>query len=89
MATLFIHNCILKTQKEPNIQNHILILRTGFQPLCIPQLRKYLKMFENKDAHNIIKSAIEMIDPNFDHPFAWHNFGEEHLQRAKQLWNFT
>ncbi len=50
---------------------------------------KILGQFENKDANNIIKSAIEMIDPNFDHPFAWHNFGEEHLKRAKQLWNFT
>jgi hypothetical protein len=28
-----------------------------------------------------------MIDPNFDHPFAWSNLSPEQLQHAKQLWN--
>ena len=48
-----------------------------------------IKKFWPKDAPEIIRSASEIIDPNFDHPWCWHNIGEQNLKAAKHLWNFT
>ena len=44
-------------------------------------------MFENQTMQKIIKSCAAIIDPNFDHPWAWFSFGDEFLKQAKQLWN--
>ena len=50
---------------------------------------KILSMFENQTRENLIKSCAAIIDPNWDHPYAWHGIGDEFLFRAKKLWNFT
>ena len=66
-------------------------LQKNFKIMCnvFRRREKILGQFEKKDPQNILKSAIEIIDPNFDHPYCWHNIGDENLRRAKQLWNFT
>ena len=50
---------------------------------------KIFGMFENQTRDNFIKSCASIIDPNWDHPYAWHGIGDEFLFRAKKLWNFT
>ena len=36
-----------------------------------------LSQFEDDDKHTIISKAAEVIDPNFDHPFAWHGMPQD------------
>ena len=45
-----------------------------------------LSQFEDDDKHTIISKAAEVIDPNFDHPFAWFSMPQEFMDEAKKLW---
>ena len=47
---------------------------------------KLLSQFQQESREEIIDHAIDMIDPNFDHPFAWNGLPEDLLQDAKELW---
>ena len=47
---------------------------------------KILSQFQDQTRSEIIDHAIEMIDGNFDHPFAWNGLPEELLREAKELW---
>jgi hypothetical protein len=64
-------------------------LKRCFKILCntFRRREKILAQFEELSKEEIIKNAVAMIDPNFDHPFAWSNLNPEQLQHAKQLWN--
>ena len=56
--------------------------------LCRTFLRreKILAQFQDLTKDEIIENAVEMIDPNFDHPYAFNDFPPEMLQHAKELW---
>jgi len=47
---------------------------------------KILSQFQDFTREEIIENAVQMIDPNFDHPFAWNGLPTELLQEAKDLW---
>ncbi len=47
---------------------------------------KILSQFQQESREEIIDHAVQMIDPNFEHPFAWNGLPEELLQEAKELW---
>ena len=47
---------------------------------------KILSQYQEQTRSEIIDHAIEMIDGNFDHPFAWNGLPEDLLQNAKELW---
>ena len=47
---------------------------------------KILSQFQDYTKEEIIENAVQMIDPNFDHPFAWNGLPEHLLQQAKELW---
>ena len=47
---------------------------------------KILSQFQNQTREEIIDHAVEMIDGNFDYPFAWNGLPEELLLEAKELW---
>ena len=47
---------------------------------------KILSMFDGLTREEIIDNAVEVMDPNFDHPFAWNGVPEKLLQEAKELW---
>ena len=47
---------------------------------------KLLSQFQQESREEIIDHAVDMIDPNFDHPFAWNGMPEDLLQEAKELW---
>jgi len=63
-------------------------LKRNFENLCkiFRRREKLLSMFEELNKPEIIENVVEMVDPNFDHPFAWHNLGEEYTRHAKELW---
>ena len=33
-----------------------------------------------------LKQETEVIDPNFDHPFAWHGMPQDFMDEARKLW---
>ena len=45
-----------------------------------------LSQFEDDDKYTIISKAAEVIDPNFDHPFAWFSMPQEFMDEARKLW---
>ena len=47
---------------------------------------KILSQFHDYTREEIIENAVQMIDPNFDHPFAWNGLPPQLLQEAKELW---
>ena len=47
---------------------------------------KILSQFQDYTREEIIENAVQMIDPNFDHPFAWNGLPPQLLQEAKELW---
>ena len=47
---------------------------------------KLLSQYQDYTREEIIENAVQMIDPNFDHPFAWNGLPVELLQEAKELW---
>ena len=65
-------------------------LQHCFKILCntFRRREKILAQYENLTKEEIIKHAVAMIDPNFDHPFAWSNLNTEQLHHAKELWNY-
>lgn len=65
-------------------------LQKNFKILCntFRRREKILGQFEDQDKDTIIKSAISLVDPNFDHPFAWNNLPDDLLKHAKELWNY-
>ena len=44
------------------------------------------KLYQDYTRNEIIEHAVQMIDPNFDHPFAWNGLPVDLLQEAKELW---
>tara|TARA_E500000318_G_scaffold68229_1_gene63000 strand:+ start:837 stop:1883 length:1047 start_codon:yes stop_codon:yes gene_type:complete len=60
-----------------------------FKILCntFKRREKILGTFEEFDKDKIIKAATQVVDPNFDHPFAWSNLPQELLTDAKELWD--
>ena len=47
---------------------------------------KLLSQYQDYTKEEIIENAVQMIDPNFDHPFAWNGIPEELMQQARDLW---
>jgi len=47
---------------------------------------KILAQFQDLTREEIIENAVAMIDPNFDHPYAWNGLPEELLNQAKEMW---
>mgnify|MGYP001163766556 FL=1 len=50
---------------------------------------KILAQFQDLTREEIIENAISMIDPNFDHPYAWNGLPPELLNDAKELWKVS
>ena len=50
---------------------------------------KLLSQFQDYTKEEIIDHAVGMIDPNFDHPYAWNGLPEELLKEAKDLWKVS
>ena len=40
-------------------------------------------------AKKIIKGAIEIMDPMFDHPYAWNNYPTDILKEIKAMWGIV
>tara|TARA_R100001594_G_scaffold11943_2_gene26747 strand:+ start:2178 stop:3245 length:1068 start_codon:yes stop_codon:yes gene_type:complete len=47
---------------------------------------KILALNEDKSKEEIIAGAIEIMDPMFDHPYAWNNYPTDVLQEIKSMW---
>ena len=50
---------------------------------------KLLSQYQDYTREEIIEHAVQMIDPNFDHPFAWNGLPNDLLQEAKDLWKVS
>ena len=50
---------------------------------------KILALNEDKTKEEIIKGAIEIMDPMFDHPYAWNNYPTDVLQEIKAMWGIV
>ena len=50
---------------------------------------KILSMFQDKDADEIILGAATIMEPYFDHNYAWNNFTNEMMLQAKKIFNFN
>ena len=50
---------------------------------------RILSMFEDQDREGILMNAASMMEPFFEHPFAWSNFTPEMMEQAKKLFNFN
>ena len=63
-------------------------LRRHFNNMCNIFRRRelILSQFEDEDRNTIITKAAEVIDPNFDHPFAWHGIPQDLMEEARNLW---
>lgn len=63
-------------------------LKRLFRILCqtFTRREKILSLFEGKSREEIIEGAIELVSPEFDHPWAWQNFDQQQLDRFKELW---
>ena len=72
-------NCIHLTQQ--GMERNLAILCRTFL-----RREKILAQFQDLTKNEIIENAVEMIDPNFDHPYAFNDFPPEMLQHAKELW---
>jgi len=64
-------------------------LKKCFKILCntFKRREKILGTFEEFDKDKIIKAATQVVDPNFDHPFAWSSLPQDLLIDAKELWD--
>ena len=47
---------------------------------------KILAINEDKTKEEIIAGAVEIMDPMFDHPYAWNNYPTDVLQEIKSMW---
>ena len=47
---------------------------------------KILALNEDKTKEEIIAGAVEIMDPMFDHPYAWNNYPTDVLQEIKSMW---
>ena len=50
---------------------------------------KILAINEHKSKEEIIAGAIELMDPMFDHPYAWNNYPTDILQEIKAMWRMV
>ena len=50
---------------------------------------KLLSQYQGYTKEEIIEHAVSMIDPNFDHPYAWNGLPDELLKQAKDLWKVS
>jgi len=64
-------------------------LKNNFQIMMnvFRRREKILAANEDKSKEEIIKGAIELIDPMFDHPWCWLNMPDEILREAKEMWS--
>ena len=47
------------------------------------------KEIEDKTKEEIIAGAIEIMDPMFEHPYAWNNYPTDVLQEIKSMWGIV
>lgn len=66
-------------------------LKKYFQNLVNVFIRRerILSMFQDQDRDAILSGAASMMEPFFDHPFAWSNFTPEMMLQAKKLFNIN
>ena len=50
---------------------------------------KILAINEDKSKEEIIAGAIDIMDPMFDHPYAWNNYPTDILQEIKAMWRMV
>ena len=50
---------------------------------------KILTLHEDKTKEEIIAGAIEIMDPMFDHPYAWNNYPTDILKEIKAMWGIV
>jgi len=50
---------------------------------------KILSQFQHLEKEEIIENAVQMIDPNFDHPWCWQGLPEDLLNEAKEMWRMN
>lgn len=50
---------------------------------------RMFEMYQDKNKDELITNVASMMDPYFDHPYAWNNFTPEMLQQAKKIFNFN
>lgn len=50
---------------------------------------KILSQFQHLERDEIIENAVQMIDPNFDHPWCWQGLPDELLNEAKEMWRMN
>lgn len=64
-------------------------LQKNFRMLCniFKRREKILSSFEHLPKSELIQSAADIIDPQFSHPYAWHNY--TYIDDAKQLWGMA
>lgn len=72
-------NCYDLTE-EGMIKN-LKVMSTVFQ-----RRERILSMFEEQDKEEIIDNAVQLMDPNFDHPFAWNGIPVDMMKHARELW---
>ena len=50
---------------------------------------KLLAQFQDFNRNEIIENVVDLVDPNFDHPYAWNGLPDELLKQAKELWKLS
>lgn len=70
--------------KEKNLKKY-------FQNMINTFIRRerIFTMHQDKDPDEIILQAASMMDPYFDHPYAWSNFTPEMMEQAKKVFNIN
>ena len=64
-------------------------LQTNYNKMLqiLKRREKILSMSDGASKEEIIKNAVQLIEPNWDHPYLWHGFNEDILERARGYWN--
>ena len=64
-------------------------LETNYNKMLqiLKRREKILSMSDGASKEEIIKNAVQLIEPNWDHPYLWHGFNEDILERARGYWN--
>ena len=75
-------NCKHLTQ-EGLIKNLQIMMRTFIRR------EKILSQYQELTKEEIIENAVDMMDMNADHPYAWNGLTPELLQEAKDLWKVS
>ena len=64
------------------------VLKKNFQIMLnvFRRREKILALNEDKTKEEIIKGAVEIMDPMFDHPYCWNNYPIDVLKEIKAMW---